>query len=229
VLEAEWGGFYSTYSPGIATPAETLAGLGQEFRIAASGMKPYACCRGLHACLDSLFDIMRALGAKASDIAGMTVHGNAQVRRQFDRMRIGNMLDAQFSMQYALACAALSGRGTLDQFRPLRDEEPQVRRLMGLIEVADDSVLAIGEYPALTVRLVDGREMTHKTPFATGAPENPLTDAELETKVVSLVTPVLGAARCRQITSCVAHLDEVADLQELTRLLVPEGEAKDAA
>jgi hypothetical protein len=55
VLEAKWGGFFSTYSPRIATPEATLDGLGKEFRIDRSGMKPYACCRGLHACLDALF------------------------------------------------------------------------------------------------------------------------------------------------------------------------------
>ena len=62
MLEAEWGGFFSTYSPGIATPEATLAGLGKEFRIATSGMKPYACCRGLHACLDALFAMMQETG-----------------------------------------------------------------------------------------------------------------------------------------------------------------------
>jgi len=152
VLEAEWGGFFSTYAPGIAAPQATLAGLGREFRIAGSGMKPYACCRGLHACLDALFEMMRELGIGASGIAGLVVHGNAQTCRQFDRLAIANMLDAQFSMQYALAVAALSGRATLDQFEPLRSEEAQVRRLMRLIRVVDDTVLKIGEYPPLELR-----------------------------------------------------------------------------
>ena len=229
VLEVEWGGFYSTYAPGIAHPEATLAGLGSEFRISTSGMKPYACCRGLHVCLDSLFHMMRLAKAEAADIAGMTVHGNAQVCRQFDRRAIGNMLDAQFSMQYALACGALSGRGTLDQFRPLRHEEPQVKRLMGLIEVVDDRTLAIGEYPPLELRLKDGRRFEHQTPFAKGAPENPLTDKELEDKVVSLVTPVFGVARCHALMACVASLESLPNLRELTRLLVPEDEVRGAA
>jgi 2-methylcitrate dehydratase PrpD len=229
VLEAEWGGFFSTYAPGIATPQATLAGLGSEFRIATSGMKPYACCRGLHACLDALFEVMRETGIDASSIAGMVVHGNAQVRRQFDRVAIGNCLDAQFSMQYALAVGALSGRATFDQFLPLRSEEPQVRRLMRLIEIVDDRVLEIGEYPPLELRLVDGRRFMRQIPFAKGAPENPLDDDELELKAVSLITPVLGTARCRQVMAQIARLEELDDLRDLTQLLVPEGEARGAA
>jgi 2-methylcitrate dehydratase PrpD len=193
ILEAEWGGFFSTYSPGIATPEATVAGLGREFRIARSGMKPYSCCRGLHACLDALFELMRETGVDAGGIAGMTVHGNAQVCRQFDRLEIGTMLDAQFSMQYALAVGALSGRATLDQFSPLRADEPEVRRLMRKIEVVADRVLKIGEYPPLEIRLADGRRLERWIPFAKGAPENPLSDREVNDKAVSLITPVLGA------------------------------------
>jgi 2-methylcitrate dehydratase PrpD len=230
ILEAEWGGFFSTYSAGIATPEATLAGLGEEFRIATSGMKPYACCRGLHACLDALFEMMmQEAGVEASAIAGMIVHGNAQTCRQFDRLAIGNMLDAQFSMQYALAVGALSGRATLDQFSPLRGEEPEVRRLMRLVHVVDDRVLKIGEYPPLELRLTDGRSFLRQIPFAKGAPENPLSDAELERKAMSLITPVLGAARGRQLMGLIARLEELEDLRDLTGLLVPEGEARGAA
>jgi 2-methylcitrate dehydratase PrpD len=192
-------------------------------------MKPYACCRGLHACLDALFAMMREAGAEASAIAGMVVHGNAQTRRQFDRLVIGNMLDAQFSMQYALAVGALSGRATLDQFSPLRSEEPEVRRLMRLVQVVDDRVLKIGEYPPLELRLTDGRSLLRQIPFAKGAPENPLSDLELERKAMSLITPVLGAARARQLMSVIARLEEVEDLRDLTGLLVPEGEVRGAA
>ena len=46
----------------------------------------------------------------------MIVHGNAQTVRQFDRQEIANLLDAQFSMPYALAVVADSGRATIDQF-----------------------------------------------------------------------------------------------------------------
>ncbi|MBV9568352.1 MAG: MmgE/PrpD family protein, partial [Hyphomicrobiales bacterium] len=37
ILEAEWGGFFSTYAPGTTTPEATVVNLGKEFRIATSG------------------------------------------------------------------------------------------------------------------------------------------------------------------------------------------------
>ena len=229
VLEAEWGGFYSTYAKGVATPEATLAGLGKEFRIARSGMKPYACCRGLHACQDTLFELMPELGVSSKQIAGMVVHGNDQYQLQFDRTEVANLLEAQFSIQYALAVGAVSGRGTLDQFTPLRTSDPEVQRLMGATKVLSDRVVKPGEYPPLELVLSDGRRVERHTKFAKGAPERPLSDAELQVKVWSLLEPALGAARARELADCVAGLESVKDFRDLVRLLVPEGRAQRAA
>ncbi len=219
VLEAEWGGFYSTYGRGIATPEATLKALGTEFRIARSGMKPYACCRGLHATLDALFEVMRETRADSTAIERMIVHGNEQNRVQFDRPKIANLLDAQFSFQYALAVGAVSGRATLDQFMPFRDQEPEVRRLMSITEVVADREMPAGTYPPLAIRFKDGRSIERHVNFAKGAPENPLTDEELRDKAVSQIEPVLGKARCNELLACVASLENVRDCREVTRLL----------
>lgn len=219
VLEAKWGGFFSTFAHGIETPEATLKGLGTEFRIARSGMKPYACCRGLHATLDGLFEVMHETGATSPSIARMIVHGNEQVRVQFDRPQVGNLLDSQFSMQYALAVGAVSGRATLDQFSPSRANEPEVQRLMAATQVVADRTMKPGEYPPIEVRLTDGRCIERFIPFAKGAPENPLSDDELRRKVASQVEPVLGKTRCAELMACVAALESVVDVRELTRLL----------
>ncbi|HUP10154.1 MAG TPA: MmgE/PrpD family protein [Caldimonas sp.] len=219
ILEAEWGGFYGTYSHGIATPELTLEGLGTAFRIERSGMKPYACCRGLHCTIDALLELMAETGAKASDIDAMIVHGNAQTVRQFDRQEIGTLLDAQFSMPYALAVVADSGRATIDQFAPNRADEPAIRRLMRATRVVPDRDLGVGAYPPLELHLKDGRRIERGVAFGKGAPENPLSDAELALKVESLVAPALGAQRHREIVVAVERLDEMPDVSALADLL----------
>ena len=47
--------------------------------------------------------------------------------------------------------------------------------------------------------------------------------AEQEAKVASLIDPVLGAPRRREIEAVVARLEEQADMRVLTRLLVRRG------
>jgi 2-methylcitrate dehydratase PrpD len=226
VLEAGWGGFFSTYSPKIATPELTLEGLGKEFRIDRSGMKPYACCRGLHACLDALFQIMAETKSDSRAIRRMIVHGNAQFCLQFDRSEPANLLDAQFSMQYALAAAAVSGRATLDQFWPIRSDNPEMRRLIAATTLLADRTIKPGEYPPLEVELADGRSIERHVLYAKGAWQNPMSLAEQEAKVASLIDPVFGTSRRREIEATVARLEELADMQAFTRLLVRGGHGK---
>ena len=132
VLEAKWGGFFSTYSPGIATPEATLDGLGKEFRIDRSGMKPYACCRGLHACLDALFQIMPETDA---DSQRHPPHDRARQRAVLPPVRPAP--SRQTCSMRSSACstrwpsAAVSGRATLDQFQPQRTAEPGDRAADG--------------------------------------------------------------------------------------------------
>ena len=123
----------------------------------------------------------------------------------------------------------MSGRGTLEQFSPLHTGEPEVQRLMGATKVLADRVVKPGEYPPLELILSDGRKVERHTKFAKGAPERPLSDDELGTKVNSLLEPALGAARCRELTDCVAGLESVKDFSELVRLLVPGAKAQRAA
>jgi len=221
VLEAEWGGFYGTYSRTAATPAATLAGLGTDFRILRSGMKPYACCRAAHACIDAVLYMRREAEIAPDMVERIRVHGNAQTLRQFGRKEIETLLEAQFSLPYVLAVALESGAADLNQFVPLRTDSATVSRLIQKTEIVSDRVLAPTEYPPVVIELKDGRRLERQVTFAKGAPENPLTDAELHQKVMTLLEPTLGTAQAAQLVDAVAAIETCGDVRELTSLLVP--------
>jgi 2-methylcitrate dehydratase PrpD len=221
VLEAEWGGFYATYSPQSAQPALTTAGLGDDFRIMRSGMKPHACCRDMHSALDAAIELVREAGVDSASVVGLRVHGNAQTQRQFSRREVTNLLEAQFSFPYSLAVAVASGRATLDQYRPLRTDDPEVRRLMDVTEIVADRTLEVGRYPSLEIHLADGRRLERDVLYAKGAAENPLTDEELGFKARTLLVPVLGDARCAELMACIAGLEKLDDFGTLNALTTP--------
>jgi len=227
IFEADWGGFYPTYAPGVATPERVLEGLGEDFHILRSGIKPYACCRTIHSCIDAVLDIVGAAPGGSASVARLIVHGNEQTRRQFSRMEIGNLLEAQFSMPYCLAVAAESGRATLDQFVPLRVEDPEIRRLMSVTEIRTDRVLGPTDYPSLEVVFEDGTRQYKDVPFAKGAPEAPLSDAELTDKAMGLLVPVLGTDSARELVSTIFALEQVQDFSDVLRLLVPASEGQE--
>ncbi|HXD40480.1 MAG TPA: MmgE/PrpD family protein [Ramlibacter sp.] len=225
VLDAPWGGFYPTYAPAVATPERAVAALGRQFHILRSGIKPHACCRTIHACIDAVLEIVgSALGGSAS-VSALIVHGNAQTQRQFSRTQVGNLLEAQFSMPYCLAVAAQSGRATLDQFEPLRSGDPEVARLMALTEIRADRVLGPADYPSLEVVFKDGLRQLRDVPFAKGAPEAPVSDEELQAKAMTLLVPVLGEAKARELIGAVGSLEHCRDFSSITGLLTAPGGA----
>ena len=219
VLDAPWGGFYPTYAAGFATPERAVAGLGATFRILSSGIKPYACCRTLHSCLDAVLEIVGKSSGGSASIMALIVHGNAQTRLQFQRADVRNLLEAQFSAPYCLAVAADSGRATLDQFVPLRTGEPEIRRLMALTEIRTDRVLDSKDYPSLEVVFADGTRISKDVPFAKGAPEAPIGDDELVAKALSLLAPALGESAASRIVDAVWTIEACLDLATITSLL----------
>lgn len=226
VLDAKWGGFYGTYAPGVATPERAVAGLGTEFHILQSGIKPYACCRTLHSVVDAVLAIVGPAPGGSGSVQAMVVHGNAQTRLQFERAEVRNMLEAQFSAPYCLAVAASSGRATLDQFEPLRTGDPEVRRLMAATTIVADRVLGPKDYPSLEVVFKDGRRESMDVPFAKGAPEAPISDDELVDKAMSLLGPVLGRARAQGVVDAVWTLETCEDFSAVTRALAVAGEPR---
>jgi 2-methylcitrate dehydratase PrpD len=218
VLDAKWGGFYSTYAPGVATPEKAVAGLGRDFHIMHSGIKPYACCRTIHSVIDAVLELVGSTG-RSAEVQRFIVHGNAQTKLQFERTDVRNLLEAQFSMPYCLAVAAQSGRATLDQFEPLRTADPEIQRLMMLTEIRTDRVLGPTDYPSLEVVFKGGERILRDVPFAKGAPEAPVSDEELVRKARSLLVPVLGDAVTRRLIDGIFSLEGCADFSQLTRLL----------
>ena len=220
ILDARWGGFYATYAPGVSTPQAAVCDLGRTFHILRSGIKPYACCRTIHSCLDAVLELVPA--GTSHNVARMIVHGNAQTRLQFSRTEVRSLLQAQFSMPYCLAVAAESGRATLDQFEPLRTDDAEVRRLMSATEIRADRVLGPKDYPSLEVVYRDGTRRLLDVPLAKGAPEVPIEDNELREKARSLLVPVLGAERAAALVAGIEALDQGVDVATLLSLAVPE-------
>ena len=59
IFEAEWGGLFAVTTAAPAIPIGRSTGLGTDFNVASSYLKPYACCRGCHSAVDVMKDLVR--------------------------------------------------------------------------------------------------------------------------------------------------------------------------
>jgi 2-methylcitrate dehydratase len=123
---------------------------------------------------------------------------------------------ADHSLPYCTAVALVDGDVTLDSFSDARLRDEELLGLVARIRIHRDAALT-ARYPRgipnrLTATLDDGRQITAENEFPRGHDQNPMTDAEVETKFRKLATGRLDDAAQRQILDLCWRLDELPEI-----------------
>ena len=183
--------------------SKATRGLGTNYHIVAVTFKNHGCCGHTFPSIDAVLELKKKHGLTHRDIrkiriasykAGLDIIDNATPEGEYQ---------AKFSIQYTVAHAIVHGSVRLNAFQPDRLNDPDVRTLMGKIEVVADPELSKG-YPKqraaqVEIETTDGRTLAHFQPTRKGDPEMPLTDEELNDKFLELAGPVIGEDKARAL------------------------------
>jgi 2-methylcitrate dehydratase PrpD len=219
VFEAEWGGFLPTYAPGDGQPEALVRGLGTDFKLLRSGVKPYASCRGAHSTLDVILDIRAREGLTADDVARVHLRCSRADMQMLGEREPRTRLAAQMSLPYSVAVACVTGRASLAEYEDGWRADPWVRAFMPRVEMEVDPGLADGTEPYVTIEARNGRRFTGHVPFARGAPENPLGRAEVVAKYAELAARALPPDGVRAVQEAVFSLPEPGSVERLLAAL----------
>ena len=217
ILEA---GFLKAFAENAAT-ADILTGLGTDFRIFETYIKVHGGCRGNHAPVDVVQDVVKNNAIKPESIASILIRVDS-VTYAAEIHQPANGNEAQFSVAFAVAAALVNGDASVFQYTDANVADPRIRAMMTRIRIEVDKALDAG-YPdqraaAAEIVLVDGRRCNGYIPNAKGEPECPLSAAEIEAKFLTLTKDILpgGGARVRDL---VLGLETLNDLSVLTASL----------
>ena len=219
-------GFLYAYAPS-PVPERAVQGLGRDFELMATAVKPYPSCRYGHAGIDAALALRaehhfrpEAIEAVTLGLSrsGMLLVGEPAAKKADPQ----NVVDGQFSGPFVIATALATGAMGWDSYRQLQD--PTIRALLPKIRCAFDPEIE-AEFPAnmsanLTVR-ASGREYRRKVVVAKGEPANFLTEAELRAKFAGLADAVLGVERAARLADAVLAIDRSSEISALLRLAAP--------
>ncbi|WHZ12822.1 MAG: hypothetical protein OJF60_003263 [Burkholderiaceae bacterium] len=221
-------GFFRVYSP-QPQPEAAVQGLGVQWEIMQSGLKPYPCCRGIHAPLDAVMALHRKhridIGAIESVRVGMAgrsvyVVGEPQQRRRNPQ----NVVDCQFSTHLCLAVALKSGHMGWDDYAPAL-ADPDIRALMQRIDVREDAECEANFPQAFSavveIRTTAGETWREFVYQPRGEPATMLSSDELRAKFALLVTPSLGVQGEPALFDAIQRMDRGAPVAELYRHALP--------
>jgi 2-methylcitrate dehydratase PrpD len=185
ILEGEKGLFRALCPD--ARPDAVLADA-SAWKLHETAMKPYPCCRHVHPAIDAALEVREGLGGRRPERVHVRTYPAAL--DVTDRPRPTTPHEARFSLQYCVASALLRGRPGLETFEPEAIEDAAVRALLEHTTVAVEDELAAA-YPArwgggVEVEVIGGGREGALRRSATGDPDAPLGEAELDAKVMGL-------------------------------------------
>lgn len=217
IFEADWGGYFSTYAPGF--PAEPLLdGLGEGFRLSKAGVKPYACCRGIHSSVDAVLQL-RADHDDLDRLSAVEIVCTPGQIAQLGRARPSTRLQAQFSVSYSVSVAMITGKATLAEFIEPWLSDAAVEELERKVRLIEGEDLPPGWEPRVTFHFADGRSATAQVAEARGGPSNPLSEMEIREKYRGLVEPIVGTKSMIKLEDAVLSLELPGNLTRTVDLI----------
>jgi 2-methylcitrate dehydratase PrpD len=188
ILEGERG-FFAAMCEGADT-----SGVAREepgWLIHETSFKPWPACRHTHAAIDCMLALRAQLGATIVDFSDCTVETFGDAVSICDHPAPVTRTEAKFSLQYCVAAAAGLGPLSPEHFdEPVvgrQDLQERGRRVT--LEVARDIDARYPEHygARVTIRLGDGRSMTHEVCDSLGDPERMLTVEDIVDKAGALM------------------------------------------
>jgi len=219
VLEAEDGGFLAATSDDMRI-AEVTERLGHEWRTDGVIFKRYACCGSNHSSIDAAMAIMAEEQLQPGDIDHVITGVSRTVETQCGFVyQPTTVLNAQMSQRYNVAVAILDKQAYVEQFTEARIKEPDVCELASRVRVEIDPEME-AVYPRLyagkvTVVTKAGRRITKRVDYSKGAPENPLSEEDIERKFLSLAGAAIGRA---QSESLLVEVNRTLDAETIAPL-----------
>jgi 2-methylcitrate dehydratase PrpD len=225
----EKGGFCQAMSDNYDL-SKLTDGLGQRYLISDQRFVRYASGGAIHAAIDAVIELKQTHGIQTDDIDLIDARTFPMTIDLCGIQEPKTFEDAQFSLPFILAIAAIDGQVGLEQLTEKRLTDPKVMAVAKRVKgSADPEFTALGysgsgdlfQSAKVTIRTHDGKEYYQQVDVHKGCPQNPFTKEELLEKFRSLSSIVLPKSRVEEIIEVVENLEKLDSMSKLAKLLCP--------
>jgi 2-methylcitrate dehydratase PrpD len=225
-IEGE-AGLFSLYSRGNYDPLALTDGLGQSFEGANVSFKPWPSCRGTHAYVDAVLQILETDGLRASEVEGIRLIVSPLNRMLCEplesKQRPATAIDAKFSLPFVVATVLVHGRVKLDDFAPAALADQEVLEMARRVAYEVDSGLT----PEKAVRgfvQIDTKNgtLSRGVDLPYGHPQHPLSQEALVSKFMDCARHSargISQRSLEEVVEMIANLEQVEDIGQITQHL----------
>ena len=221
-------GFLRAYSyKDIWDESRVVDEFGKRWEMADTSIKVHACCRFSAPLADCALDLyhrgvdyrnVEKIHAKVNkySIKVLTIPEETKADPK-------TVVDAQFSLPFAIACGMVKGHETIADFTNETIRDPEVLALAKKVtwELDPEAEKVYPKYYPCTVEVTmkDGSLVTAHVDYPKGDPENPVTWDEAVEKFRFMSGHHIGSVEQDRIIELVANLEKLEHISELMELL----------
>ncbi len=228
-------GFYPLYGRNQYKPEVITNELGKRFEVINTSFKPYPCCKACHIPIYATLEMMRENNVDTREIKKITVFLPTKLYNLTgfgdNKYRPITVVDAQFSMPYTVACAAVKKKVFIDEFTEASIRDSEVLEFaQKKVEVKIDPELdKIFKKDLMAPNRIEletkgGKHYSKYVEFIKGHPRDPMTwddCVEKFYKCLPYSARPLKKDKITELVRLVKNLEEVDDVRKIVKLLVP--------
>lgn len=208
-------GLYATHLHADSQPdlAPATHELGETWETLQVSIKPYPVGHFNVAFIDAAIALSRKHDIRADDVAAIEAlvppHALKIVCEPVEsRKRPGNSYAAQFSVQYAIACALIAQKFGLAELE--RYNDPQILALADKVSHRADPATGYPKHLSgeVIITMKNGERLSHREQINRGAPENPLAEPDIVAKFMNNAELAVPRPRAEEIRDAILGLDE---------------------
>jgi len=205
--------------------------LGKSFEVVNTSLKPYPCCKHTHIPIFIIMELLREHNIAPTEIGKIVVRTNqAAYDKCFSnpaKRRPRSVVDAQFSIPFTVALAAVKRRVSLHDFTEKNWTDQLILDIAGRVEVQVDPDL--NKVPGLIAPNIieletkEGKHFEKHLDFVKGSPQNPMSNEECIDKFqdcIAFAAKPLEKVKVNEFVRMARNLEDVPDVRSMIELLV---------
>jgi 2-methylcitrate dehydratase PrpD len=232
-LDGSWG-FFKVFSFGDGfDPDRIVPVLGNPYTIVSPGVsiKPYPCGVLGHPSMDAMRTLVVSHDVKPGQIHAIRLRAGSNILNPLRYTIATSELEAKFCPPFMLAAIALRRKAGIHEFTDEFVRSGPVQAMMARVEVILDPAIEAKGFEKIRstveVDLTDGRRLSQAADERyRGGPDNPFTREDLVEKFTDCASLVLSPSAIASVIDAVEHLESLADIGDLIRLLAPAPAAR---
>ncbi|MBI3041891.1 MAG: MmgE/PrpD family protein [Betaproteobacteria bacterium] len=187
------------------------------------GLKQYPCCASTHSPIDAMLTLREKHKLTPGRVAKIESITHKRNLVHTDRPDPRSTLDAKFSVQYCVARALIDGEVTLAHFEGDAYRDPEVRKLLGRIEVRPHAHDPRGMEDHFECKLIvttaDGKTYSAQVDQPLRGPQNLAPPDRLEAKFRDCASRALRADAISRVYDALGSFESLADVRELAHVM----------